>query len=572
MPVYKCSDGKWRIGSGPCRYSSKEKAEKAWKGALAAGVKAEVIDDLIMSFQTSGQRVSQEQAGFMKGYGVQAQQCGECANFMPGGGACAIVDGAVDANDICNFFTPASFVGDMSGMYAKQAKTFDMYITKASQDPETGEKRWAAVASDTELDSYGDRMSLELYQDFIERAEHAEIPPAIFTSEAWKGGMPYLGIAHYLDLNGEGIVGDTSALYVDGNRLKAKGVFRGNRVGEAAFNAIKRDRENNLDPDQRIRISIAFVDWGHSHDDETFIRESLTDSCPMCAEGANDKIYKKGHLVHLALTRVPVNERTPVWLEERSMTTIKDDALAVLGEDEEELVEELDALARGKSEVFRSEAVVIKSDEDETEGESEEELEVASEIKEFIESCVAEQLSEVKQGLEVIRAALEIRTESNEEGDTMTEEIEAVVEEQEEELVAVIPVEETALDAALSQLKSVVMEATSSNIPVEERLKAIQPAFNGLADAVKSTVKGEKAVEAEAIGSAIAETLRSELAPLTEAIQLLAQKSSAPAPKADTAMIPGPRAYSHRPAHLTKDEVPKSKLTSMIRKSVGLPE
>jgi hypothetical protein len=527
-------------------------------------VKADLVDDMIFSFQTNGQRISKSDAGFQEGLGMQAQQCGECANYMPGGGECALVKGSINANDICNLFEPASFIGDVSAMYAT-SKTFDMYITKASQDPETGEKRWAAVASDTELDSYGDRMSLELFRDFIERAEHAEIPPAVFTSDAWKGGMPYLGLAHYLDLNGEGIVGDTSALYIDGNRLKAKGMFRDNKIGAAAFKAIKRDRDGDIDPDQRIRISIAFVDWGHSHDDEVFIRESLLDNCPMCAEDANDKIYKKGHLVHLALTRVPVNERTPVWLEERSMTTIKDDALAVLGEDEEELVEELDTLARGKSEVLRSEAVVIKSDEDETEVE---EPEIASEIKKFVESCVAEQLSEVKQGLEVIRAALETETE---EGETMTEEIEAVVEEQEEELVAVVPVEETALDAALSQLKSAVAEASSGEGSLDDRLKAIQPAFNGLAEVVKSEVKGEKVIEAETIGTVIADTLRSELAPLTEAIQLLAQKSSAPAPPADT-MIPGPRAYSSPPAHLARDEQPKSKITDMIRKSVGLPE
>lgn len=555
MPVKKCPNGKWRIGSGPCRYSSKEKAEKAWRGAQAAGAKS---------------KASQSEAGFMKSMGVQGAQCGECANFVSGGGSCTIIDGIVNANDICNLFEPSLAVGDMNALFAKEAKTFDMYITKATQNPDTGEKRWAAVASDTDLDSYGDRMSLDLYNDFIERAEHAEIPPTIFTSDAWKGGMPYLGLAHYLDLNGEGIVGDTQALYVDGNRLKAKGAFRDNEVGEAAFSAIKRDRENNVDPDQRIRISIAFVDWGHNHGESTFIRESLDDPCPMCAENANDKIYKRGHLVHLALTRVPVNERTPVWLEERSMTTIKDDALAVLGEDEEELVDKIDTLARGKSEVLRSEAVVIKSDEDETEADLVEESEATPEIKALVESCVAEQLGEVKQGLDAIRAALESESVA-EEGEPMTEEVEVIEEKAEVEVIET-PVEETPLDAALSQLKAIVIEASSVEGSVEDRFSAIQPAFNQLADIVKSTVKGEKVVEAEAIGTAVAEAIRSELAPLAEAVQLLAQKSSVPAPKAETPLIPGPRGYSSPPAHLTREERPKSKLTSMIRKSVGLPE
>ena len=35
MPVTKCSNGKYKIGSGACMYDSKEKAESAYKGYLA---------------------------------------------------------------------------------------------------------------------------------------------------------------------------------------------------------------------------------------------------------------------------------------------------------------------------------------------------------------------------------------------------------------------------------------------------------------------------------------------------------------------------------------------------------
>lgn len=35
MPVHKCPNGKWRIGSGGCNFSSKEKAEAAYKTYLA---------------------------------------------------------------------------------------------------------------------------------------------------------------------------------------------------------------------------------------------------------------------------------------------------------------------------------------------------------------------------------------------------------------------------------------------------------------------------------------------------------------------------------------------------------
>jgi len=35
MPVYKCPNGKWRIGSGPCMYKTKEAAEKAYRAYRA---------------------------------------------------------------------------------------------------------------------------------------------------------------------------------------------------------------------------------------------------------------------------------------------------------------------------------------------------------------------------------------------------------------------------------------------------------------------------------------------------------------------------------------------------------
>ena len=38
MPVSKCeSNGKWRIGSGECKYETKEKAEEVWRAILASG-------------------------------------------------------------------------------------------------------------------------------------------------------------------------------------------------------------------------------------------------------------------------------------------------------------------------------------------------------------------------------------------------------------------------------------------------------------------------------------------------------------------------------------------------------
>ena len=36
MPVYKCDNGKWRIGGGKCVYSTKKKAARALRGYLGA--------------------------------------------------------------------------------------------------------------------------------------------------------------------------------------------------------------------------------------------------------------------------------------------------------------------------------------------------------------------------------------------------------------------------------------------------------------------------------------------------------------------------------------------------------
>jgi hypothetical protein len=37
MPVSKCENGLYRIGSGECRYETKEKAEEVWRAILASG-------------------------------------------------------------------------------------------------------------------------------------------------------------------------------------------------------------------------------------------------------------------------------------------------------------------------------------------------------------------------------------------------------------------------------------------------------------------------------------------------------------------------------------------------------
>lgn len=45
MPVYKCSNGKYRVGNSDCIYDTKEKAESVWRALLAKGIYEEQTYD-----------------------------------------------------------------------------------------------------------------------------------------------------------------------------------------------------------------------------------------------------------------------------------------------------------------------------------------------------------------------------------------------------------------------------------------------------------------------------------------------------------------------------------------------
>lgn len=236
---------------------------------------------------------------------------------------------------------------------------FSLAITKASYDKATGDMRWTAVASDTGLDAFEERMSVELFDDFIRRADLKVSPPDEWCSDGWCGGMPYVSLSHYPDLDGEAICGDVSKLYVDGNRLKASGVFRNSPLGTACFRSVCDGLYKNLSEENKIRISIGFLDYKHSHDGVVFDRKSLTDKCPLCAEGLKGKQYLGGLLIHLALTRVPANNRTDIDVEvDKSMTTRKSDAASIVGE---ELANEIEEKAKL---VNKSEALIERTEEE----------------------------------------------------------------------------------------------------------------------------------------------------------------------------------------------------------------
>jgi hypothetical protein len=235
-----------------------------------------------------------------------------------------------------------------------------MYITKAVKEGKV--MKWAAINSDTDPDSYVERMSLELYKDFIDHINNRDDVPEIFRSGVysnyWKGGMPYLSISHYPDIDGQAVPGEPAEVFVDGNRLKAKGVLYNSPLGHSVFRSLQEDK--NKSPDDRIRISIGFLDLAHRHGDgQVWVRDSLTSICPDCLNGVGEKVYVKGYLVHLALTRVPVNKRTEMVLEEKSMAkkTRKEDAASIVGET---LAEEIELKA--KATALRSDVLIEMSE------------------------------------------------------------------------------------------------------------------------------------------------------------------------------------------------------------------
>lgn len=197
----------------------------------------------------------------------------------------------------------------------------EFYITKATLDDD-GRMLWAATASDTDPDSYSERMSLELYESFLNRLD--------------SDNPPYLSLAHYPRLGGKGEVGVATDVYIQGKQLKAKGYFNDTPLGVSVFNAIRQDRRENKSQSERIRISIGFYDRKHSHENGTVWEYKSGQPCTQCALGIGGKVYIDGVLEHLAVTRVPVNRRTDITAKSESedMTTRKEDALSIVSNPE----------------------------------------------------------------------------------------------------------------------------------------------------------------------------------------------------------------------------------------------
>lgn len=512
-----------------------------------------------------------------------------------------------------------------------------MYITKAVNDGKV--MRWAATNSDTDPDSYKERMSMELYNSFIDNIANDIPVPEVFRnevcSEYWDGGMPYVSVSHYSDLNGEGVPGEPIKLYVEGNRLKAKGILFDSPLGHAVYRSLKEDKIKN--PENKIRISIGFLDLAHKHgeDGELFVREGLHSICDQCESGVGDKIYVKGYLVHLALTRVPVNQRTEMVLEEKSMATNKakktrkEDAASIIGKD---LAEEIDT----KQKVTRSDLLVEMSDAEETDVEnkspdllpasvndaeaqteaepvSQEEVVLESEQK---EGEVEKSYSMPYNGATSMKDAVKARETAQEMIHVMdmfsmfqnvawniidSEEVtnkkaafanavdefksmlaaKAMVEFSAVERSELTESEEHELQPAIDALLENIDNSAQLNADVPEKLQAINPALQQFGTAITDYVSKSVSNEpAPAPNENVTEILKNLIQPLadgintlTERLGVLESKSTAQSVEAKQ-RIPSPRTHSLPPNLLVKSEpaVKPGSIRDIVNRSVGIKE
>lgn len=353
-------------------------------------------------------------------------------------------------------------------------------ISKASFDPQTQTMKFRMVSSDIHPDSFDERMSLELFNDFTSRIEkNAQVPEPyksiLSEKSGWQGGMPYVSVAHFKSgKDGANIPADTEKVYVDGECLKATAICRDTPLGQAVFKALKADLDGTSAYEDKIRVSIGFLDLSHSHGDYVFERKGIASVCPMCENSVGNKVYLKGVLVHNALTRVPANPRTDAEVD-KSMTikTKEEDAASIVG----------DEMA---SEIVKNKSVV-----------DDEPLESILTVK----AAPQEDTAEDEMGVKDHPADCSCKACADKKKEPMKSVVDEVI-------TPVEVVAKTALEECFDVLKAKIVEYKS--LPREEALKNIQPTFDAFGTAVQSEFAEEKSVAITAsIDPALSELLTS---------------------------------------------------------------
>lgn len=447
----------------------------------------------------------------------------------------------------------------------------EQYLTikKAYIDPKTGEKRWRADTSNTSNDLAGDNMTLELFSDFVQRIDANELAPEQYRSDFWEGGMPYLSVSHYTDLDGKAVPGVVDATYVDGSYLKAKGRMFDTKLGTACWKSICDDLEKikkGEAVENKVRVSIGFLDFGHLHKSNGFMfdRQSLDDVCPECLREIKEgeyagRAFYKGLLVHLAMTRVPMNRDTTIDPDvevNRSMTTRKEDAASIIGD---ELADELDEKAKL---VGKSEALIVKSDDEEvivveeakTKKKDEKEVSDNEDEEDMEEEGCGDKKKKMKSEVvdfsEVLSAIAEIKSS-----------------------ITVPTKPAHVLDEAFETFKAQYDEVYKSDAISSEKLQMIQEPFNQLGSylvsTLKATAQAEEVAKSDNTGIDMVKAFSEALQPLAQKLDLLIQQN-----KPVTNPVNSPQRRSFNPADIQRSNLDYSNkplsIQQLAEQSVGL--
>lgn len=468
----------------------------------------------------------------------------------------------------------AGWKKDKEGKWHKSADLheFSLTIKKASIDPQTGDKCWRADTSNTDNDKAGDNMTLDLFRSFVKRIANGDLAPEEYQSEFWKGGMPYISVSHYPDLDGKAVPGSVDATYIDGKYLKAKGRFSDTKLGNACWKAITDDLEKikrGESIEDKVRVSIAFLDFAHQHKSNGYIfqRNELDDICPECLKELikgeyAGKSFLDGLLVHYALTRVPMNVDTDISPDTevmRSMTTRKEDAASIIGED---LASELDEEAKL---VGKSEALIIKAEDEPElveEAKTKKDEKEKPEDEEDMEDDEEEKDKKKKMKSEVVDFKVDLS-----EVFAKIEELKSLIPAQSEKSVHV-------LDGAIETLKARYDEIATSDFPSDEKLRMVQQPFNELGQAIISTLKPEPVITESKVESGnpmdLVKAFSEALQPLAQKLDLLIAQNR---PVQNPVNVPPRRSFDPnlvQQAQLVSAGKPLS-IDEISRRSVGLP-
>lgn len=449
----------------------------------------------------------------------------------------------------------------------------DFIVAKTSSAD--GELRWMGRASDVFEDDLGTRMTKTLFMNFIRRSEFY--------------GNPYLGLAHYGSLKGEGVAGPTTTMWIDGSMFKARGTFNQTSLGLALYGALNTERSaKSLDPETRIRLSLGFLDLKHAHGSFVFERRSLFDECPFCQAADLPSTFLDGILVHFAATRVPLNRRTSLELdEEREVmrsagngVTRFEDAASIVGEALATKLEALRLESEGDPDVELSETVVEMSGTQTVVEESQtppkiKEVTMPNDLNVQLgeqETPEEETLSETTPvEAAPISPAAAVPTPAPAAPVIPTAPVAPSPAPVETPVVSAMTESLQPVQAAIAAFSQSVVETLQSpGLDREARLQQIRPALEQMSAAVVQGAEIASSDPQTQLVSAFRSALRDEMGPLVQGLQQVVIALSAP-----TATTPGRRTYGYGPMSPTAPTTPAeqpSQLKSLARRSVGLDQ